>query len=106
MFYTTEIESELSEGVHLIKDVTFLKSDHDRDFLMLKIEESRFFSPYYHDQLPTCQDKDVLVLLCTCHSDYIPLFLGCGQCWSIDGNWKLGFTHCMCPVTTKLEGLQ
>lgn len=106
MFYTAEIESELSEGVHLRKDVTFFKSDRDRDSLMSKIEESRVFSPYHHDRLPMCQDKGVLVLLCTCHSDYIPLFLGCGQCWSFDGNWKLGFTHCMYPVTTKLEGFQ
>ena len=77
-----------------------LKSDRNRDSLMSK------FSPYHHDRLPMCQDKGVLVLLCTCHSDYIPLFLGCGQCWSFDGNWKLGFTHCMYPVTSKLEGFQ
>ena len=65
MFYTAEMESELSEGMHLRKEVTFFKSDRDRDLLMSKIEESRVFSLYHHDKLPTCQDKGVLLLLIT-----------------------------------------
>ena len=24
--------------------------------------------------------------------------------WTLDGNWKLGFTHCMYPVKTTVEG--
>ena len=61
MFYNAEIESELSEGVHLRKEITFFKSDRDRDGLMSKIEESRVFHPYPHEQLPTCQDKGIIV---------------------------------------------
>lgn len=30
---------------------------------------------------------------------------GCGQCWSIDGNWKLTFPHCMFPIETTIPGL-
>ena len=33
------------------------------------------------------------------------MYLGCGSCWSFDGNWKLGFTHCMYPVKTTVQGL-
>ena len=29
---------------------------------------------------------------------------GCGVCWSLDGNWKLGFVHCMYPVKTSIQG--
>ena len=32
--------------------------------------------------------------------------VGCGQCWSIDGNWKLIFPHCMYPVKMKIPGLE
>ena len=32
-------------------------------------------------------------------------YIGCGQCWSIDGNWKLTFPHCMYPVETAIPGL-
>ncbi len=32
-------------------------------------------------------------------------FLGCGTCYSIDGNWKLCFPHCMFPVKAGLPGL-
>ena len=39
---------------------------------------------------------------------YIPLsaifHVGCGRCWSLDGNWKLGFVHCMDPVKSKVQG--
>ena len=28
--------------------------------------------------------------------------LGCGACFSLDGNWKLTFPHCMYPVKTQL----
>ena len=30
---------------------------------------------------------------------------GCGKCWSIDGNWKLCFTHCMYPVEVNIPGI-
>ena len=33
------------------------------------------------------------------------IYLGCGRCWSFDGNWKLGFTHCMYPVRTTVQGM-
>ena len=32
-------------------------------------------------------------------------FLGCGRCWTVDGNWKLCFTHCMYPVKVTISGL-
>ena len=34
---------------------------------------------------------------CTC--------IGCGKCWSIDGNWKLNFPHCMYPVQVSVPAL-
>lgn len=30
---------------------------------------------------------------------------GCGQCWTMDGNWKLMFPHCMYPVKVTIPGL-
>ena len=30
---------------------------------------------------------------------------GCGKCWSIDGNWKLCFTHYMYPVEVNIPGI-
>ena len=30
---------------------------------------------------------------------------GCGQCWTMDGNWKITFPHCMYPVEFTLPGL-
>ena len=30
---------------------------------------------------------------------------GCGECWSIDGNWKLCFTHCIYPVEVNIPGI-
>ena len=32
-------------------------------------------------------------------------YTGCGKCWSMDGNWKLMFPHCMYPVETIVPGL-
>ena len=29
-------------------------------------------------------------MLCNYHC-----YIGCGKCWSMDGNWKLMFPHCM-----------
>ena len=34
------------------------------------------------------------------------IHVGCGRCWTLDGNWKLGFVHCMFPVVTKVIGVQ
>lgn len=31
--------------------------------------------------------------------------LGCGRCWTVDGNWKLNFPHCMYPVRSMLESM-
>ena len=31
--------------------------------------------------------------------------IGCDHCFSMDGNWKLCFTHCMFPVTAGVMGL-
>ena len=33
------------------------------------------------------------------------MYAGCGHCWSFDGNWKLGFTHCMYPIKTTVKGM-
>lgn len=33
------------------------------------------------------------------------ILIGCGCCYSIDGNWKLTFPHCMFPVTARLPGI-
>ena len=30
---------------------------------------------------------------------------GCDRCFSMDGNWKLCFPHCMYPVTAGVPGL-
>jgi hypothetical protein len=30
---------------------------------------------------------------------------GCGKCWSIDGNWKINFPHCMYPVQVSVPAL-
>lgn len=31
--------------------------------------------------------------------------IGCGSCYSVDGNWKLTFPHCMFPVCAGIPGL-
>ena len=31
--------------------------------------------------------------------------VGCGHCWSIDGNWKLSFPVCKYPVKTVVSGI-
>ena len=49
---------------------------------------------------------------CTCMR-YVPNntcdlysnFAGCDRCFSMDGNWKLCFTHCMFPVTAGVTEL-
>ena len=33
-------------------------------------------------------------------------YIGCGRCWTLEGNWNLGFVHCMYPVVTKVIGVQ
>lgn len=30
--------------------------------------------------------------------------IGCGHCWSLDGNWKISFAHCRYPVKTTVPG--
>ena len=32
-------------------------------------------------------------------------YVGCGHCWSIDGNWKLSFPVCKYPVKTVVSGI-
>ena len=45
----------------------------------------------------------------TCHhsllTESINIYLGCGFCWAVDGNWKLAFPICMFPVKTSVPGL-
>ena len=88
---------------------------------MTKIEESRVLHPYEHQQVLGCQNKGVATLhvnarVCvyrkshfkiihhsglfsTSNSNtsamYLIICLGCGRCWTFDGNWKLAFTHCI-----------
>ena len=31
---------------------------------------------------------------------------GCGNCWAVDGNWKLTFPHCMFPVTNTVPNFR
>ena len=32
--------------------------------------------------------------------------IGCGDCWVLDGNWKLAFAHCMFAVECTVEKLK
>ena len=63
MYYNAEMESELSEGVHIRKDATFFRSDSDRDGLMSKIQNDRLFKPYPHDQSSTCQNIGKVIVM-------------------------------------------
>lgn len=38
------------------------------------------------------------------HALFIP-HTGCGQCWTVDGNWKLTFPHCMFPVKNTVPNI-
>ena len=42
---------------------------------------------------------------CTCWNAKLTLYSGCGQCWTVDGNWKLTFPHCMFPVKNSVLDL-
>ena len=33
------------------------------------------------------------------------MYLGCGKCWSVDGNWKINFPHCMFPMKVSIPTL-
>ena len=37
--------------------------------------------------------------------NYVFTCTGCGQCWTMDGNWKITFPHCMYPVEFTIPGL-
>ena len=65
MFYNAEMESELSEGVHIRKDATFFRSDmySDRDGLMSKIQNDHLFKPYPHDQSSMCQNIGRVIVM-------------------------------------------
>ena len=40
-----------------------------------------------------------------CALVFSPNYSGCGRCWSMDGNWKLCFPHCMFPVSSSVPNL-
>ena len=48
--------------------------------------------------LMRCKIQILLNLLYLRTMYYNYYYIGCGKCWTVDGNWKLTFPHCMFPV--------
>ena len=43
-------------------------------------------------------------MFCFIFSSLLIIFniIGCGKCYTVDGNWKLTFPHCMFPVKSRI----
>lgn len=83
-----------------------MKGDGDIDDMMERVVEEQSQTLYEHQETPHCPDKgsnnyyystlDITMIILQ--------NTGCGRCWSIDGNWKITFPHCMFPVSIDFQG--
>ena len=56
-FFNAELESELGEKS--LKQVTYFKSDSDKNEVMSKLETDRVVKRYAHVQSPSCENKGI-----------------------------------------------
>ena len=99
MFYKGEVEEELRDKKYPSRSEWVMFKEGDMDTFMKKIVEERSSEMYEHHQSEDCPARGICMnstylLAITC----CIFVTGCGNCWTVDGNWKLTFPHCMFPV--------
>uniref|UniRef100_A0A1X7UKL4 CxC5 like cysteine cluster associated with KDZ domain-containing protein n=1 Tax=Amphimedon queenslandica TaxID=400682 RepID=A0A1X7UKL4_AMPQE len=77
MFFNGELEEEHRSNTSF--EWTKLRKQ-DREDRLKEVVENMVGISYPHVPTKECTEK------------------ACGSCWTIDGNWKLNFPHCMFPV--------
>ena len=45
-------------------------------------------------------------ILCACNLKFVIVYIGCGSLYSIDGNWKICYPHCMWKVPSEVSGFK
>ena len=98
MFFWGEIESEIrANNQHFL-----FNCNRDAEKYMKSIDSSRP-SVYPHSPSADCIEKgDSIIIYFTTLIQWFSI-AGCGKCYTVDGNWKLTFPHCMFPVKSKLQ---
>lgn len=93
VFFNNELESELRELEWL--DYMF-KESTDRERAMQKVDEYRATRIYEHEGCSEeCKRRGKFKLFPLNSRDNTTIVIGCGEVFSMDGNWKLTYPICM-----------
>ena len=135
MFYKGEIEEDLRDDKYPSRSEWLMFREGDLNTFMKEIVEEQSAGLYDHHQSKDCPARGTCtpIIVFVIHHlhqffsscQYIELALcfevssvntiyftltcdssGCGSCWTVDGNWKLTFPHCMYPVANTVPNFR
>lgn len=102
MYYNAELENEIRQKTERIE--WKFKRDEDRESHLATVLSLQKDKTYQHIPSDGCKERGKMIILYDVQY-YHCIITGCEFCYSLDGNWKLTFPHCMFPVKAHLTGL-